>query len=179
MHPALDALLKVTRIKREVDEGPQLTREQALSACPVRNPNLEWEVNEQDEVVVKIPRRGDNVGRFLGWMFFVPESRPIVLDEVGSFVWNYCDGSRSVADLVDLMAAEYQVGKREMELSLTEYLKTLGKRGMVGLLVNREIAEQAGLKGKQIIGLSDADAADAMAKDPGPPPADPDGDGAK
>lgn len=134
---------------------PQLTREQALAARPVRNPNLTWRTNDDGEVVVVLPRRNDLTGRLLAWLFFVPESRPVTLDEVGSFVWQHCDGSRTVAELVALLAKEYTLGKREVEVSLTEYLKTLGKRGMVGFLVPKELAEELGEAGRELLGLEE------------------------
>lgn len=138
--------------------APQLTREHAMSARPVRNPSLEWRENDDGEAVVTLPRRSDLTGKFLAWMFFVPESRPLVLDDVGSFVWKHCDGEHTVAVLVTLLAKEYQVGKREMEVSLTEYLRTLGKRGMVGFLVPKEIAEELGEEGKELVGLDEVGA---------------------
>lgn len=150
---AVNGLLVGLRLKKE--DGPQLTREQAMSARPVRNPSLEWELNENDEAVVHLPRRKDFIGRLLAWMFFVPESRPVVLDEVGTFVWESCDGNLSVTDLVASMADRYTIGRREVEISLTEYLKTLGKRGMVGMLIDRAIAAQIGLKGRELVGLDD------------------------
>jgi hypothetical protein len=51
------------------------------------------------------------------------------LDEVGSFVWNLCDGEHPVSALVEALVERYKLGKREAEVSLTTYLKQLGKRG--------------------------------------------------
>ncbi|MCE5216967.1 PqqD family protein [bacterium] len=134
---------------------PTLTREQSMAARPVRNPGLEWSLNEDDEAVVTIPRRKDTQGRFLAWMFFIPEARPLSLDAVGTFVWEHCDGEKSVSDLIDLMAKEYNVARKEVEVSLIEYLKRLGQRGMVGFLVPREIARELGQEGKELVGLED------------------------
>ena len=135
--------------------APQMTREQAMSARPVRNPSLKARENDEGETVVVLPRRKDWVGRLLAWAFFVPESRPIVLDEVGTFVWEHCDGTRTVSDVVGLLAAEYKLSRREVEVSLTDYFKTLGKRGMVGFLVPKEVAEELGETGKELVGLED------------------------
>jgi len=63
---------------------PQLTREQAMGARPVRNPSLQWKVNDDESVVVILPRRGDLSGKALGWLFMVPEQKPVELDELGS-----------------------------------------------------------------------------------------------
>lgn len=134
---------------------PTLTREQSMAARPVRNPSLEWSLNDDDEATINIPRRKDTQGRFLAWMFFIPESRPLSLDAVGTFVWENCNGENSVSDLIDLMAKEYNVARKEVEVSLIEYLKRLGQRGMVGFLVPREIARELGQEGKELVGLEE------------------------
>lgn len=130
-----------------------LTREQAFEARPVRNPRLKWRVNEADCVEVIVPRRKDVVGRVLGFLFFVPENRPVTLDEVGSRVWHLCDGEHTVADVARTLAEEYKLGRREVEVSLTEYLRTLGKRGMVGFLVPKEFLEDE--DEGELVGLDD------------------------
>lgn len=144
----LDRLLISLRVKKP-DAG--LTREQAMAAWPVRNPALEWTTNDEDCVVVRLPRRKDLVGGLLSFLFSVPESKPVVLDEVGSFVWQLCDGENTVSDVVDRLALEYKLNRREAELSLTKFLQMLGKRGMVAFAVPREVAEAAGLSGQEII----------------------------
>ncbi len=88
-------------------------------------------------------------------MFFVPEAKPITLDAVGSFVWLHCDGEHTVEKLVAMMSEEYRVGKREIEFSLTEYLQTLGKRGMVGFLIPKSIAAELGDAAKDLVGLEE------------------------
>lgn len=149
----VDSVGSLLKLKKK--QAPQLTREQAMSAKPVRNPSLKWRENDEGEVIVILPRRKDLVGKFLGWMFFVPEARPLALDEVGAFVWEQCDGAHTVGEIVELLRKEYKLERREVEVSLTEYLKTLGKRGMVGFLVPKEIAEELGEGGKELVGLEE------------------------
>jgi len=143
-------LLEQVGLKRR---GSPLTREQAFDARPVRNPSLKWRLNDEDSVEVIIPRRGDRLGRALGFLFYVPQSRPVVLDEVGSRVWTLCDGERTVEEIVETLRGEYKLGRREVEVSLTEYLRTLGKRGMIGFLVPEELARELGEEGKDLVGL--------------------------
>lgn len=141
---ALDRIMVSLHLKKE--QGG-LTREQAMSAWPVRNPSLNTHDDPEGLVVVELPRRKDWVGGALAFLFFVPESKPVQLDEVGSFVWRLCDGEHTVNEIVDAMASEYKLNRREVEVSLTEYLQKLGRRGMVGFAVPRDVAEAAGLKG--------------------------------
>jgi hypothetical protein len=136
-------------------EPPQLSREQAMQALPVRNPSLKWKVNDQENVVIILPRRDDLSGKALGWLFMVPQEKPVELDELGSSVWHNCDGESTVAEIVTLLCREHKLSRHEVEITLTEYLRTLGKRGMVGFMVPREVAEAAGVAHQEVIGLED------------------------
>jgi len=124
-----------------------LTRDQAMSAWPVRNPSLTVHESEDGLVAVELPRRKDWVGNALGFLFFVPDSKPVQLDEVGSFVWKLCDGEHTVNEMAVALAKEYKLNRREVDVSLTQYLQTLGKRGMIAFAIPREMAEEAGLTG--------------------------------
>ncbi len=132
-------------------QRPQLSREEAFAARPLRNPSLKWRVNDQECVEVIIPRRQDRLGRIMGWVFAVPESRPVLLDEVGTFIWNRWDGENTVADLVAALCEEYKLGRREVEVSLTEYLRMLGKRGMIAFLLPQDALarDEAGGEGEE------------------------------
>jgi len=137
------ALVRVLQTLRLKKRGPELTREQAMDARPLRNPGLKWRRNERSDVVITLARRRDTKGRLLSFFFHVPKSRDITLDEVGSKVWTLSNGRRSVDEMIDTLATEYKLNRREAEVSLTEYLRQLGQRGMVGLLVDKEEAEEA------------------------------------
>lgn len=138
----LDRIMISLRLKK-----PQggLSREQAMAAWPVRNPSLKEHIAEDGLVSIDLPRRKDWMGGVLGFLFFVPESKPVLLDEVGSMVWKLCDGEHTVNDIAVALAKEYKLNRREIEVSLTKYLQTLGKRGMVAFAVPREVAEAAGI----------------------------------
>lgn len=171
----LDRLLLSLKLKKA---GPALTREQAMQAWPVRNPALKVHVADDDLVTIELPRRKDWMGGVLGFLFSVPQAKPVQLDEVGSLVWNLCDGDHTVHDIVGALVNEYKLNRREVEVSLTQYLQTLAKRGMVGFAVPREVAEAAGLTGEAIVTEAppDADAADPETEpvsdaQPGAPPA--------
>jgi len=112
---------------------PKITRQEILSAVPVRNTLVEWETNDHDEVVLKVPRRQDRVGRILHRVFVAPPFKQVVLDEVGSDVWHLCTGENSVDAIVKTLAKKYKLSRREVELSLANYLRTLAQRGLIGL----------------------------------------------
>jgi hypothetical protein len=66
-------------------------------------------------------------------LFVAPPYKQVVLDEVGSDVWNLCTGDNDVDTIVKTLARKYKLGRREVELSLANYLRTLAQRGLIGL----------------------------------------------
>jgi hypothetical protein len=112
---------------------PQVSKAEVLGAHPVRNALVEWELNDRGEVVLRVPRRQDRVGKILSRIFAAPDHRQIVLDELGSRVWQLCTGQNTVDGIVRQLAKQYRLSRREVELSLSRYLQQLARRGLVGL----------------------------------------------
>jgi hypothetical protein len=143
--PSLEAQLsgEATVYERIVGKfkKPRLSREHALQARPIRNPALEWEELDNGEVRVVLPRRRDLVGKLLSSVFYVPQSKPISLDVVGARVWKLCDGEHSVHDITEALMEEHKLHRREAEVSLTEFLRMLGKRNMVAFVVPTKFIE--------------------------------------
>jgi hypothetical protein len=121
--------------------GPQVHRRDVLAAVPFRNELIEWELREPDAaragsvevVVLRVPRRQDRWGRMLNRFFEGPGYRQVQLDEVGSDVWRLCDGATSVEAMILALARKHKLERREVEISLTMYLRTLARRGFIGL----------------------------------------------
>lgn len=109
-----------------------VSRDQALHARPVRNPLVQWERAADDDVHLRIPRRADRVAKILCKVFRAPEYKEIVLDEVGSGVWELCDGDRTVEAIVSATSKKYKLTRRECETSVAAYLKMLGDRRLIG-----------------------------------------------
>ena len=119
----------------------QLTRADSLTARPMRNPAVTAE--EVDgaggtEIVLSLPPPRPALAPALRLLLAAPRrSRQIQLDAVGSFVWSQCDGTRSVNEICDLLCAEYRLSYREAMLSLTTYLRQLGRRGLIAFALRR------------------------------------------
>jgi hypothetical protein len=108
-------------------------REVVLRAKPLRNPEIEWEHAGVDEVCLLIPRSRDLLGKALCRIFRAPSHKRVTLDEVGSFVWELCDGEHSIEQIVNATGKKYNITRRECETSVGVYLKTLGERRYVAL----------------------------------------------
>jgi len=53
------------------------------------------------------------------------------LNDVGAFIWEQIDGARSVQQIVEIVACEYEVGRDDAERDVTEYLGRLLKIGAI------------------------------------------------
>lgn len=113
-------------------------RATVLSARPVRNPGVEWERCVPSDgrpalVLVRVPRRRDRMGNWLARWFRLPDFRKIELDEIGSDLWEACDGQRSVGSITELICERYRLNRRQAETSVTAYLRMLAQRRLIGV----------------------------------------------
>lgn len=115
----------------------RVSRDEAFASLPVRNPHVEFERQENGETTLTIRRRQDWWVRLLTLVFFVPKHRKVILDQVGSEIWALCDGQHSVREMVEHVARRYKLNRKEAEISLTTYLRNLGKRNLIAFAVTR------------------------------------------
>lgn len=111
-----------------------------LSSRPARNEAVDWERNDSGEVRITITRQETWKIRLLSKLFYIPRKRNITLDEVGTEVWQMCDGRTTVGQMIQSLSEKYQLNRKEAEVSLLEYLKTLAQKRFVGFLVDGEQA---------------------------------------
>ncbi|MBI2297604.1 MAG: PqqD family protein [Armatimonadetes bacterium] len=128
----------------------RITREEAFSARPLRNPAIVWEQQDSGLVLLTVPLEVKPWMRLLRYVIQVPTERRVELDEVGSDVWLWCDGESSVKELTARLAKAHQLNAREAEVSLTQFLQTLAKRRFIGFALAvddaraRELGEALG-----------------------------------
>ncbi|MFP4058416.1 MAG: PqqD family protein [Candidatus Brocadiia bacterium] len=123
-----------------------LTREQSLNSVPLRNEAIDVERTDAGHVRVVIPRRQTWWVSLLARVFYVPKARRITLDEVGSFVWDLCDGKHTVRQIIQALCQRYKLHRKEAEVSVVSYLRTLAKKHLVGVAVF-PAKEQRGAEG--------------------------------
>jgi len=94
--------------------------------------NCRWEENDGG-VTLLIPRFGrGRLGRAVDRLFH-PSLLKLRLDPVGSFVWQRCDGSVSVAEIAAAMQAELGEAVEPVEERLVTFLSGLLREGYVSL----------------------------------------------
>jgi hypothetical protein len=122
---------------RKKRKQPALTRDQALACTPVRNDIVSWEVLDSglvriEYVLVLKPLLKSISERFGGAGDELP-TRKLELDALGSQVWQMIDGSRTTAQLIEEFAGLQKISNQEAEQSITQFLRELGKRGLIAL----------------------------------------------
>ncbi len=120
------------------DKAQKLDRDASLKAVPIRNQLAKVEELEGGKVRISVPIRETWWTRILQRLTKAPKYKKIELDEVGTFVWKQCDGNTNVAAVVDRLCKRYNLSHRESEVSLTQYLRDLARRGVIGLGVSPE-----------------------------------------
>jgi hypothetical protein len=124
---------------------PKLSRSEVMAAIPVRNSAVEWARETRDEdrpnvALLRIPRRSGPVGDIVAKLFQLPAFRKLELDEIGSDVWEMCDGRSTVDALTRAVCAKYHLNRRQAEASVTAYLKMLAERRLIALTAKKQVA---------------------------------------
>jgi hypothetical protein len=132
-------------LKERVSGKPKVSRAQVLASRPVRNPLVAWEREARYEeapplALLRIPRRSDRFGNLVAQLFRLPDFRKLELDEIGSDVWEMCDGTNTVESLTKAVCTKYRLNRRQSETSVTAYLRMLAERRLIALKADKKTA---------------------------------------
>lgn len=114
-----------------------LSRSDALCCVPVRNPLVLENRLDSGEMLLAYPEtlRPWFAG-LLQWMKKESElrrMRKLQLDTLGTGVWDMVDGKSTVSEIIDSFAKLHQLYHKEAEVSVIQFLRELGRRGIVGM----------------------------------------------
>jgi len=119
------------------NKGGVPSREEALECTPVKNDRVEESRLENGELQLSYPvtTRPWLAGFFrrMGRKSEGTYLKKLQLDALGTEVWELLDGGTRVRDVIRQFAARHRLQQREAELSVTRFLRELGKRGLIGL----------------------------------------------
>lgn len=116
-----------------------LSREEALSRIPEKNSQVREERQDSGEMLLAYP------AAVRPWLSGIVkrlhpnrgESRPIIrklqLDQLGTDVWELLDGKHSVDQVIKAFARKHRLHPKEAEVSVVQFLRELGRRGLVGM----------------------------------------------
>jgi hypothetical protein len=115
---------------------PIISREKALNCKPVKNIQVNETRLETGAVMLTYPVGtrpwvAALIKRFSGALQ-KPITKKLELDTLGSAVWDLLDGNRSVKQVIREFSKSYRLHSKEAEVSVTQFLRQLGKRGLIG-----------------------------------------------
>ena len=125
------------KLFKKKPKGPSISRAEALGRIPVKNRQISEDRLETGEVLISYPviMRPFFAGlaKRFGGQEVQTRMKKLQLDELGTSVWNLLDGNRSVRQLVKMFAETHQLEIREAEVSVTQFMRELGRRGLIAM----------------------------------------------
>jgi len=125
------------RVFKKKPTQPSISRTEALDRIPVKSIQITETRLETGEIVISYPVTMRPFFAGLIKRFGGPEvqiqMKKLQLDELGTSVWDMIDGKFSVRKLVERFAKTHQLEAREAEVSVTQFIRELGRRGLIGL----------------------------------------------
>ncbi len=89
--------------------------------------NRKWETDTNGHTVILIPKFGSHLlGKWLTSKMAKPNYR-LNLDEVGSFVWQHCDGMKSIEEIAQRMSKKFGPEVDPVNDRLTLFFQSLEK----------------------------------------------------
>mgnify|MGYP000490781525 CR=1 FL=1 len=115
---------------------PVVSREEALAARPFRAVEAALEETADGGGRLTVEVRTTRTGR---WFLRLPSQmkKTFEMDEMGLMVWRLCDGKTSVQQIIRKLAKRYNLNLREAEVPTVTFLRTLVKKGLVGMAVKK------------------------------------------
>lgn len=118
-------------------KGLAITRAEALESTPVKNMDVTEIRLDSGEVILTYPLEVRpwlaGIGRRLGITPDTIQTKKIQLDTLGTSVWEQMDGKRSIREIIQEFVRKHQLHPKEAEVAVTQFLRNLGKRGLIGI----------------------------------------------
>ena len=101
-----------------------------LDYIPVVSEKHTWDVEDDGSVTIHMVHRGFYAA-IAQKLFHRPRVSHIHLDEVGSFIFPYLDGQRTVGDIAALVHEEFGEAAEPLYDRLVQYMKILHNNGFI------------------------------------------------
>ena len=123
---------------RQKQAAVKLNRTQAMACIPVKGGHVQESRLESGEILLAYPDYKQPWFTRLIRCLGRPDKdtvriKKLQLDALGTSVWELLDGRRSVRQVIDLFADTYSLLPKEAEVSVSQFLRELGRRELIGL----------------------------------------------
>ncbi|WP_102401622.1 PqqD family protein [Haloimpatiens massiliensis] len=102
-----------------------------LLMIPQRKVNIEWEKN--GEIITLIIKREKYIDKIMHKIFKTPKVIRIELDQIGTFVWENCDGIKNINDISKQMKSHFGQKIEPVLERLITYIRTLKNNNFIEL----------------------------------------------
>ena len=130
----LNRILYTLKLKKR----PDVDRTRVMKSFPVRNQLITWEIDDKGEASLVVPQKDKLWVRLASKLFMLPNKRVIVLDSIGTYVWQMCDGKHTISQIIKSVQNQYQFTRKEAETSLFTFMQQLGKRNFIGFAIPQQ-----------------------------------------
>ena len=117
---------------------PELTREDSMGAVVFRNKEVRVARNTKGVATLFVsfsaPQWIDRIAARFGAPPNAGEAK-VELDEIGTFVWDMCEGELTIREMGVRLAEKYKLTRKESEASLTTFLRSLAQRKLVAIVI--------------------------------------------
>jgi hypothetical protein len=128
-------LSKLLSKNKDDKPGTTLTRTESLACIPEKSSAVEWSQQDNGEITIEYPLHLKPFFISLSKRFNkgVEQklSKKLQLDAIGSRVWLLIDGTTDVKTIIKKMAPSTGLSLQEAEISVTTFLRELGRRGLI------------------------------------------------
>jgi len=123
------------KTRRTEQKKQDLTRTEALAGIPRKSSSVSWEVLANGEILIEYPL---NIKPFFLQLASRLHKNPrqrltrkLQLDKMGSNVWQMIDGRKNIKTIIVEVAEQIGLSRQEAEISVTTFLRELGRRGLI------------------------------------------------
>lgn len=125
--------------KQKTVAHPKHTRRDALDCIPEKNSQIEEKADSEGDLLlsyqVQVKPWFQGVFKKITKSKNTLVTRKLQLDTLGTSVWQMIDGRKSVKQIIREFQELHKLNSREAEISVTSFLKELGKRGLLAMKV--------------------------------------------
>jgi len=130
--------VKGLNVFKQKQAAVNLTRAQALDCIPVKGRHVQESRLESGEILLAYPDyRQPWFARLMGRSVRADKQtvriKKLQLDSLGTSVWELLDGRSSVRQIIERFADAYRLHPKEAEVSVSQFLRELGRRELIGL----------------------------------------------
>ena len=131
-------MFKKTLYALKLKKRPDIDRSKVLKAFPLRNQLITWELDDKEEASLVIPQKDKFWVKWTSKLFMLPDKRVVVLDSIGAYVWQLCDGKHTISQIIKALQKKHQLTRKEAETSLFTFIQTLGKRNFIQFAIPQQ-----------------------------------------